>query len=102
MNGVRELKLLLDIPVGDTEHDELLLALLEHAAAYAKAYCHTDAPDEFLSSVIVRMAAEDYGALGAAGLDRRSFSGLSENYRPSYSGRIIAALRSRRKPGVIG
>ena len=102
MTGVRELKLLLDIPTEETEKDELLLALLEHAAAYAMGYCHVESLDPFLSSLTVRMAAEDYERLGAAGLDRRTFSGLSETYLPAYSDRVISALRTRRRPGVIG
>ena len=102
MTGVRELKLLLDIPTEEKGEDELLLALLEHAAAYAKSYCHVDCLDPFLSSVAVRMAAEDYGRLGAAGLDRRTFSGLAETYIPAYSDGVISALRTKRRPGVIG
>ena len=101
MTGVRELKLLLDIPTEETEKDELLLALLEHAAEYAKNYCHVESLDPFLDSLTVRMAAQDYEHIGAMGLDRRTFSGLSETYLPAYSDVIMSALRSKRRPGVI-
>lgn len=100
MTRLAELKLLLDIPQEESDRDFILLELLELAEKYALAYCRLDEADDFLASVIVRMAAEDYGALGGEGLSRRSFSGLTEDYRPAYSGNITAALRARRKPGI--
>lgn len=100
MDRLSELKLLLDIPQEETERDFILLELLDYAEKYALLYCRRTEADVVLSSVIVRMAAEDYGALGAEGISRRTFSGLSEEYRPSYSAGITAALRARRKPGI--
>lgn len=100
MERIAELKLLLDIPQKEEDRDMILLELLAQAEKYALAYCRLSEADEFLSSIIVRMAAEDYGALGGEGITKRSLSGLTEDYRGAYSAPLISALRSRRKPGV--
>lgn len=100
MERIAKLKLLLDIPQAEEDRDFVLLELLAYAEKYALAYCRLTEADELLSDIIVRMAAEDYGALGGEGITKRTFSGLTEDYRGAYSAPIVSALRSRRKPGI--
>jgi hypothetical protein len=96
------LKLLCDIPSGESDKDMLLDMLLADARAYALSYCRRDFADEGLCSLIVQMAAEDYGRLGGEGVSYRTASGASESYRGDYSPKITAALRRhRRMRGVL-
>ena len=71
------LKLLCDIPSGESDKDMLLDMLLADARAYALSYCHRDFADEGLCSLIVQMAAEDYGRLGGEGVSYRTASGAT-------------------------
>lgn len=102
MAELDKLKLLLGIPAGRTDDDDLLSALLVDARAYAAAFCHIAGDDARLAGVIIRMAAEDRGKLGASGVSRRSISGLSETYHGSYSERVMSELRSMRRLSAPG
>ena len=102
MSELDKLKLLLGIPAGRTDEDDLLSALLLDAAAYAAAFCRSDGSDARKAGVTVRMAAEDYGKTGAAGVSRRSVSGLSETYHGSYSERVMSELRTLRHLRAVG
>ena len=95
------LKLLCDIPSGESDKDSLLDMLLADARAYALSYCRRDIADEAMSRLIVQMAAEDYGRLGGEGVSYRTASGASESYRGDYSPKIVASLRRCRRLGGI-
>ena len=96
MTARDKLKLLCDIPEGETDRDVLLDTLLSQALSY----CHRDFADEGMNAVILQMAAEDYGRLGGEGVSFRTASGASESYRGDYSPRIISALRRHRRIGT--
>lgn len=96
-NDVGRLKVLVDIPAGDVSHDELFSLLIDEARAFALNYCRLDFADERLNSVILRMAAEDYGRCGGEGLSSRSVSGSSEYYRDGYSAQVMSQLRRFRR-----
>ena len=100
MTARDKLKLLCDIPAGETDKDELLDMLLSQAKSYALSYCRRELADESLSALILQMAAEDYGRLGGEGVAYRTASGASESYRGDYSPRIISALRRHRRMGI--
>lgn len=97
MTELEKLKLLCDIPAGDTDKDSLLLMLLSQAKAYLLSYCRVDFADESMTPVIVQMAAEDYGRLGGEGLSHRTVSGAAEGYRGDYSPKLLSAMRRYRR-----
>lgn len=102
MAELDKLKLLLGIPAGRTDEDDLLSSLLLDAKAYAAGFCHVSGDDARLAGVIIRMAAEDWGKSTALGVSRRSVSGLSETYHGSYSERVMSELRSLRHVRAVG
>lgn len=97
MTELEKLKLLCDIPAGDTDKDSLLLMLLSQAKTYFLSYCRVDFADESMTPVIIQMAAEDYGRLGGAGVSHRTVSGASEGYRGDYSSKVISSLKRFRR-----
>ena len=99
MNECDKLKVLLDIPESDCTKDEILSLLIEMAHSYFLSYCRRNFADESMTPLIIRMAAEDYGKIGAEGLSYRSVSGLSESVRGEYSPQIMAQLRRYRRIG---
>lgn len=94
-----DLKLLCDIPAGDTEKDALFDLLIDQARSYLLTYCRRDFADESMTPLIIAMAAEDYGRLGGEGVSYRTASGASESYRGEYSPRIMTQLRTLRRLG---
>lgn len=94
-----KLKLLCDIPAGDTERDALLDLLIDQARSYLLSYCRRDFADESMTPLIIAMAAEDYGRLGGEGVSYRTASGASESYRGEYSPKLTAQLRALRRLG---
>lgn len=94
-----KLKLLCDIPAGDTEKDGLLDLLIEQARSYLLTYCRVDFADESMTPLIISMAAEDWGRMGGEGISYRTASGVSESYRGDYSPKIMASLRRLRRLG---
>lgn len=96
-SDVKRLKVLLGIPDGDVQNDELLSLLIDEARTFALNYCRIDFVDERLLYVILRMAAEDFGKSGGEGLSSRSVSGASESYRGEYSEQIMTQLRRFRR-----
>ena len=100
MAGLGDLKLRLGIAAADRTKDELLRALVGRAQAWARDFCRLGESDALPDGVAVEMAAHDYAALGAEGVESRSISGLSEKYAPEYPERIMSSLRRVRKIGV--
>lgn len=97
MTDLEKLKLLCDIPAGETGKDDLLLMLLSQAKEYLLSYCRVDFARENMIPVIIQMAAEDFGRLGGEGVSFRTVSGASESYRGDYSPKIVSALKRFRR-----
>lgn len=104
MTDLTKLKLLLEIPPERTEEDSLLTVLLLEADAYARSYCRLgDGEDSgILRDTVCRMAAEDYGRRGSDGVEKRTYSGVSETYGSGYSKRVTAMLHRLRRLETVG
>lgn len=110
MKELIKLKMLLEIPDGETGEDPLLTVLLMEADAYMRTYCRLSGEearelrekDPLFCEIPILMAAEDYGRMGSEGVEKRAVSGVSETYRGGYSPKVTALLRRYRRMGLAG
>lgn len=91
-------KLKLLLPSADAT---VLGTLIENATAYFCSYCNQTAVPSTAQSIIIKMVLEDYGRLGADGLNSRSFAGVNESYLTDYSAIVLAQLAMYRKVLVV-
>ena len=97
MINITDIRPLCGLDKDDGSRDETLLLLLDNAAEFASEYTGGDVPD----TALARMVAEDFGRLGSAGVQYKSYSHIAENYRGDYSETVYRILNRHRRVRVI-
>ena len=98
---IAQLKVFLEIEVGDTSKDVLLDNLIDKCIAEFGFVTHRRGADTDLlynyKSTILSMVVENYNRLGSEGVASQSFSGTSESLLDGYTANLSAAIKSCRK-----
>lgn len=92
---------ILQVLIGRTDKNTLLNYLISQAQSDFKAYCNRNDVPEGTDEIIIQMVLVKYNRLGAEGLNRESFSGVSNNYIDGYPANITAALNTYRKMKLL-